>query len=105
MFCYQIRKHVGALAAALGGLDNLIFTGGIGERAAPVRREVCREIGHLGIRLDEERNAAHAAIISTADSPCVVRVVPTDEDLMIARHTRAVLARLSGRSPGSKENC
>ena len=91
MFCYQLRKHVGGLAAVLGGLDTLVFTGGIGEHAAPVRSEVCRGLGHLGIRLDAERNEAHAAVISAADSACTVRVVPTDEDLMIARHTRAVL--------------
>ena len=91
MFCYQLRKHVGALAAVLGGLDTLVFTGGIGERAAPVRCEVCEGLGHLGVRLDRGRNDAHAAVISASDSACTVRVVPTDEGLMIARHTRAVL--------------
>jgi acetate kinase len=91
MFCYQLRKHVGALAAVLGGLDTLVFTGGIGERAAPVRREVCEGLGHLGVRLDRVRNDAHAAVISVSDSACTVRVVPTDEGLVIARHTRAVL--------------
>ena len=91
LFCYSVRKHVGALAAVLGGLDTLVFTGGIGEHAAPVREEICRGLEHLGIRLDARRNAAHAAVVSAAESRCTVRVVPTDEDLMIARHTRAAL--------------
>jgi acetate kinase len=86
MFCYQLRKHIGALAATLGGLDTLVFTGGIGERAAPVRWEACQGLDHLGLRLDAERNAAHADIVSRPDSRCVVRVIPTREDLMIARH-------------------
>jgi acetate kinase len=91
-FCYQVRKQVGALAAVLGGLDVLVFTGGIGERAAPVRWEACQGLGHLGILLDAQRNDRHDAVISTPGSACTVRVVPTDEDRMIARHTRAVLA-------------
>ncbi|HLK12474.1 MAG TPA: acetate/propionate family kinase [Candidatus Binatia bacterium] len=92
LFCYSVRKHVGALATVLGGLDTLVFTGGIGERAAPVREEICRGLEHLGVRLDARRNAAHAPVVSAAESRCTVRVVPTDEDLMIARHTRAALA-------------
>ena len=91
MFCYQLRKHIGALAAALGGLDTLVFTGGIGERAAPVRWEVCAGLEHLGIHLDSQQNATHADPISTPHSACVVRVIPTNEDLMIARHTRALI--------------
>jgi acetate kinase len=91
MFCYQLRKHIGALTAVLGGLDTLVFTGGIGERAAPVRWEVCRGLAYLGIQLDEQRNATHADTISTVGSPCTVRVIPTNEDLMIARHTRALI--------------
>jgi len=79
------------VAAVLGGLDTLVFTGGIGEHAAPVREEVCRGLDHLGIRLDPARNARHDAIIVADGAACTVRVVPTDEDLMIARHTRAVL--------------
>jgi acetate kinase len=92
LFCHQLRKHVGALAAVLGGIDTLVFTGGIGEHAAPVRAEACRGLEHLGIRLDPERNARHEAIISAEGPGCTVRVVATDEDQMIARHTRAVLA-------------
>jgi acetate kinase len=91
MFCYQARKAIGALAAALGGLDTLVFTGGIGERAAPVRAAICDGLGHLGVKLDPERNAAHAETVSPAGSACTVRVVDTNEELMIARHCRAVL--------------
>lgn len=98
LFCYQVRKHVGALAAALGGLDTLVFTGGIGERAAPVRWQVCLGLAHLGIRLHPERNETHADAISTSESPCTVRVIPTDEDLMIARHTRRVIHSGDGRA-------
>jgi acetate kinase len=93
LFCYVLRKHVGAFAAVLGGIDTLVFTGGIGERAAPVREETCRGLEHLGIRIDSELNARHAEIISAPGSACIVRTVRTDEDLMIARHTRALLAR------------
>jgi acetate kinase len=91
MFCYQVRKSIGALAAALGGLDLLVFTAGIGERAAPVRWEVCCGLKYMGIGLDRERNSEHADVISTSDSRCIVRVIPTNEDLMIARHTCRVV--------------
>jgi acetate kinase len=91
MFCYQLRKHIGALTAVLRGLDLLVFTGGIGERAAPVRWEVCRGLEHLGIELDRGRNDAHADTISADHSRCVVRVIPTNEDLMIARHTHHLI--------------
>jgi acetate kinase len=87
MFCYQIRKAIGALAAALGGLDLLVFTGGIGEHAAPIRAEVCAGLAHLGLALDPRGNDSNADTISTADSRCRVRVIPTDENLMVARHT------------------
>ena len=91
MFCYQARKFIGAFAAALGGLDTLVFTGGIGERASPVRAEICESLGHLGIDFDSDANARSTEIISRAGARCVVRVVATDEDLMIARKTRLVL--------------
>jgi acetate kinase len=93
LFCYTARKSVGALAAVLGGLDALVFTGGIGERAAPVRWMICRGLEHLGVHLDPAANDRHADIISTDQSPCRVRVIPTNEDLMIARHTRALLLK------------
>jgi acetate kinase len=91
LFCYQLRKHIGALTAVLGGLDTLVFTGGIGERAAPVRWEVCQGLAYLGIDLDPAKNAAHVEVISTPGSGCTVRVIPTNEDLMIARHTCTLL--------------
>jgi acetate kinase len=86
MFCYQLRKAIGALAAALGGLDTLIFTGGIGEHAAAVRAEVCDGLEYLGIAIDPRRNHANEDTIS-ADGLCRVRVIPTNENLMVARHT------------------
>jgi acetate kinase len=88
MFCYQVRKTIGSFAAALGGLDTLVFTGGIGERSAEVRAEICQGLGFLGVVVDEARNARHADPISLSGGSCVVRVIQTDEDLMIARHTR-----------------
>jgi acetate kinase len=91
LFCYQAKKFLGALAAALGGLDALVFTGGIGEHSATVRERICEGLEFLGIRLDPERNAAHAPVISSDDAAVTVRVVPTDEDLMVARHTRRLI--------------
>jgi acetate kinase len=93
LFCASARRHVGALAAALGGLDGLVFTGGIGEHAAPVRAEICAGLAHLGVELDAIRNDRHADVISASGSRCTVRVIRTDEDVVIARHTREVLAR------------
>jgi acetate kinase len=95
MFCSSVRKYIGALTAVLGGVQTLVFTGGIGEQAAPVRWEICQGLEHLGIRLDPRRNADDAGTISTPPSACTVRVIPTNEDLMIARHTRAVLRSAS----------
>jgi acetate kinase len=91
MFCYQARKTIGALAAVMGGIDTLVLTGGIGERAVPVRSEICEGLGHLGISIEPHQNARSAAVISKADSPCTVRVVATDEQRTIARHARRVL--------------
>jgi acetate kinase len=91
MFCYQARKTVGALVAALGGLDTLVFTGGIGERAAPVRERICAGLECLGVRIDRTRNEEAKDVISPADSPCIVRVCATDEELTIAKHTYRLL--------------
>src|SRR5262245_19896995 len=91
LYCYQLRKHIGAMAAVLGGIDTLVFTGGIGEPAAPVRWDVCAGLAHLGIGLDAHKNTAHAEVISLPGSSCTVRVIQTNEDLMIARHTRTLL--------------
>jgi acetate kinase len=91
MFCYQLRKQIGALTAALGGLDLLVFTGGIGERAAPVRWEACGGLEHVGVKLDRERNDANADTISTADSRLVLglNVVWADASAFIGSSTRA----------------
>ena len=93
LFCYQTKKYLGALAAALGGLDTLVFTGGIGEHAASVRLRICEGLEFLGIQLDPRRNEAHAPVISREGSPATVRVMQTDEDLMIARHTRGLMEK------------
>jgi acetate kinase len=90
MFAYQVRKWIGSFAAAVNGLNTLVFTGGIGERAAPVRAEICSGLEHLGVALDGPANNRNAEVISSLNSRCVVRVIETDEDLMIARHTRSV---------------
>jgi len=91
LFCYQAKKFLGALATALGGLDTVVFTGGIGEHAALVRWRICEGLEFLGIRLDENRNAEHAPVISRDGGPVTVRVIPTDENLMITRHTRRLV--------------
>jgi acetate kinase len=92
LFCYAISKSIGALMAALGGLDTLIFTAGIGEHAAPVRARVCAGLSCFGIELDAARNDAHAPIISRDGGRVVTRVMKTDEDLMLARHARLILS-------------
>lgn len=89
MFCYYARKYLGALSAVLGGVDRLVFTGGIGERSAIMREWICEGLDYLGIHLDEEQNSRHAKLISSG--ACVVNVIPTNEDLMIARHAYRVL--------------
>jgi acetate kinase len=94
LFCYQAKKFLGALAAVLGGLDTLIFTGGIGENAPAVRWRICENLQFLGIHLDAGRNDANAPVISSEDSPTGVRVMKTDEELMIARHTCALVSKV-----------
>jgi acetate kinase len=91
LYCYIARKHVGALAAALDGVDTIVFTGGIGEHAAPIREGICRGLGHLGVVLDPLRNAADEDVISTPGNRVTVRVMATDEDLVIASHVRRLL--------------
>jgi acetate kinase len=91
LFVYRVGRELGSLAAALGGLDALVFTGGIGEHAAEIRARVCRDAGWLGVGLDEAANAAGGPRISSAGAAVSAWVVPTDENLMIARHTRALL--------------
>jgi acetate kinase len=91
LFCYQAKKWVGAFAAALGGLDTLVFSAGIGEQSASIRARICEGLGFLGIELHDGRNAAHAAVISADASRVTVRVIPTNEELMIARSVSRVL--------------
>ena len=85
MFCYQVTKWIGAFAATLGGLDTLVFAGGIGENARTVRSRICHGLGFLGIVLEEKRNEANDGLISKAVGRVTVRVIHTDEELMIAR--------------------
>jgi acetate kinase len=91
LFCYQARKYLGALAAVLGGVETLVFTGGIGERAVEVRQRICAGLDFLGVRVDTARNAANATIISVEGSPVTIRVMPSDEDRMIALHTHRLV--------------
>ena len=93
LFVYRIGRELGSLAAALGGLDALVFTGGIGERAVAIRERVCRDAGWLGIELDTAANKTDGPRISTAASRVPAWVVPTNEELMIARHTRRLIAK------------
>jgi acetate kinase len=95
LFCYQVKKWIGAFAAALGGLDTLIFAGGVGENAPAVRARVCDGLGFLGIELDAQQNATNEGEISAASSLVAVRVVHTDEEWMIAKSVCRVL-RLGG---------
>ena len=92
LFCYQVRKWIGAFAAALGGLDILVFAGGIGEQAPAIRARICAGLEFLGIKLDATRNQANAPVISSDESRVKVRVIKANEDLMIARHTIKLIA-------------
>ncbi len=85
LFCYQTRKYIGAFATALAGLDTLVFAGGIGEHAAPVRARICEGLEFLGVRLDAQRNAAAAPVISHDASAVTVRVIATDEEQIMAQ--------------------
>jgi acetate kinase len=92
LFVYRIGRELGSLAAALGGLDALVFTAGIGEHAAPIRERVCRAATWLGVELDPTANTAGGPRLSTAGSRVTAWVIPTNEELMIARHTRTLVA-------------
>jgi acetate kinase len=92
LFCYQVRKWIGAFAAALNGMDTLIFAGGIGENAAPIRARICDGLQFLGIEVDQQRNANNAAMISADSGRVRIRVIRTDEELVIARGVARVIA-------------
>lgn len=91
LFCYQARKQIGALAATLGGLDMLVFTGGIGEHACDIRRRICTGLEFMGIRLDPLKNREDMQVISLGSSPVVVKVMKTNEELTMVRQTRRLL--------------
>jgi acetate kinase len=91
LFCYQAKKWIGSYTAALGGLDTLVFAGGIGENAPLVRARICEELNFLGIELNESRNKETAGVISTDNARVIVRVIRTDEELMIARSVCRIL--------------
>jgi acetate kinase len=91
MFYYHARKWIGSLAAVLGGLDTLVFAGGIGENAGQVRARICNGLAFLGLTLDDARNDVHAPVISSASSAVTVRVIRTDEERMIAKATLDIL--------------
>ena len=91
LFCYQVKKWIGAFAAALDGLDTLVFSGGIGENAPTVRARICDGLEFLGIELEEKRNAANEGVISSAASRVAIRVIRTDEEHMIAKTVCRVL--------------
>jgi len=93
LFCYQVKKFIGAYAAALEGLDTLVFAGGIGEHMPAIRQRICSGLGFLGITLDDEANAANAALISAPAGQVTVRVIRTDEEIVIARSLLPFLNR------------
>ena len=98
LFCYQAKKWIGAFAAALGGLDTLVFSAGIGERSASIRARICEGLGFLGIELHDERNVAHAAVISADGSRVTVRVIPHE------RRTDDCPLGVPGAPPGRRHN-
>jgi acetate kinase len=100
-FVYQAAKQVGALAAVLGGVDALVFTAGIGERSAEIRRRICEASAWLGVRLDSAANQKHGPRITSSDSSVSAWVIPTNEELMIARHTGALLGISRRREPAA----
>lgn len=92
LYCYRVAREIGSMMSALGGLDAIVFTAGVGEHSAPVRARICELMGWAGVALDVSCNEAHATRIEAADSTVAVAVVPTDEEGMIARYTRELLA-------------
>lgn len=101
IFCYQAKKWIGSFAAALGGIDTLVFAGGIGENSAPVRGRICAGLEFLGMRVDELRNQQNSALISNADSAVAIRVIHTDEESVIADLTAGLL----GMTETGVESC
>jgi len=98
LFCYQVKKWIGSFAAALDGIETLVFSGGIGENAPAVRARTCDGLGFLGIELEEKHNAANEGVISAASSRVVVRVIRTNEEQIIAKTVCQVLGLAITRS-------
>jgi acetate kinase len=96
LFCYQVKKFIGAYAAAMGGLDTVVFSGGIGEHSAECRRRICEGMGFSGVELDQARNEGSEAIISGGSSRVRVRVIATDEEQMIARAVGGLIGMHQG---------
>ena len=94
-FCYHAQRHLASLTAPLGGVDRLVFTGGIGANSPEIRARVCAALNYLGLNLDHDRNARNERVISASDSPVLIEAFKTNEELVIARHTHAVLSRAS----------
>lgn len=105
LFCYQVKKWIGSFAAALGGLDTLVFAGGIGENAPAVRARICDGLEFLGIEVDGKRNAANEGVISAASGRVPVRVIHTDEELMIARSVSRCATACSRDAAASARSC
>jgi acetate kinase len=91
LFCYQVKKWIGAFTAVLNGLDTLVFAGGIGEKSSVIRSRICNGLEFLGIELDEEQNMANAPVISTDNGKTTVRIINTNEELMIAKTVIQIL--------------
>jgi acetate kinase len=104
-FVYRVAREAGALAAAMGGIDGIVFTAGIGERSPAVRGAVLERLRWLGFALDPAANARHGPLITTAGSRIKAWVVPTDEELMIARHTLALIRRPASVPPAGERRC
>ncbi len=93
MFAYGVKKAIGSFVAALGDIDLLVFTGAIGEHAADVRAKVCDGLGAFGLCIDPARNAKNDDVLSVAGAPVTVLIVRTDEDFVIAKHTKSIASR------------
>jgi acetate kinase len=104
LFCYQAKKWIGALTAALGGLDTLVFAGGIGENAGEIRARICDGLDYLGIELNPARNRANAPVVSTDGSRAAVRIIRTDEELQIAQTVFAFLGQTTPRISNSERH-
>jgi acetate kinase len=99
LFVFRVAREIGAMTACLGGLDGIVFTAGIGENSADIRQQICDRLGWLGLEFDQAANREGRVRISTAASRVACWVIPTDEEVVIARHTVALLARAAVPAP------